>query len=132
MVIYLPELIQPEGEIKLGFETKWVMPENANELISAVNWVAGKTLPLTVSAPEWVGVSHDTKDKRDIIHLWNYRINQDIGGITLEYNGKIKKAWSVSPDKDGKSIIPFTEDGGMTVLKIANMKVYEIIVLEKD
>jgi len=131
-VIYLPELIKPEGEIKLGFETKWVMPENANELESAIYWAAGKRIPLQVSAPEWVGVSHDTKDKRDIIHLWNYRINQDIGGITLEYNGKIKKAWSVSPDKDGKSIIPFTEDGGMTVLKIANMKVYEIIVLEKD
>ncbi len=131
-IIYISELIQPEGEIQLGFETKWVMPENANEFVSAVNWAAGKILPLTVKAPEWVGVSHDTQEKRDVIHLWNYHNNQNAGGITLSYKGKIKKAWAVSPDKEGKSIIPFTENGGMTVLKIANLTVYEIIVLEKN
>lgn len=131
-VLYIPELIRPEGEIMLGFETKWVMPENVNELESAIYWAAGKRLPLEVKAPEWVGVSHDTQEKQDVIHLWNYSNNLNIGGITLEYNGKIKKAWSVSPeDGEVKTIIPFTEDGGLTVLKIANLKVYKIIVLEK-
>lgn len=131
-VIYLPELIQPEGEIKLGFETKWVMPENANELESAIYWAAGKRLPLEVKAPEWVGVSHDTQGKRDVIHLWNYCKNRNIGGISLEYNGKIKKAWSISPDYgEVNTLIPFTEVGGLTMLKINNLNIYKVIVLEK-
>ena len=132
-VTYIPELIHPEGEIKLGLETKWVMPENANELESGIYWATGKRFPLHVTAPEWVGVSHDTQEKRDVIHLWNNCKTRNIGGITLEYKGKIKKAWSVSPD-DGEvnSIIPFTEDGGLTVLKITDLKVYKVIVLEKN
>ncbi len=132
-VTYIPELIHPEGEIKLGFETKWVMPENANALESGIYWATGKRFPLHVTAPEWVGVSHDTQEKRDVIHLWNNCKTRNIGGITLEYKGKIKKAWSVSPD-DGEvnSIIPFTEDGGLTVLKITDLKVYKVIVLEKN
>ncbi len=109
------------------------MPENANELESGIHWATGKRFPLHVTAPEWVGVSHDTQEKRDVIHLWNNCKTRNIGGITLEYKGKIKKAWSVSPD-DGEvnSIIPFTEDGGLTVLKITDLKVYKVIVLEKN
>ena len=71
-VIYIPQLVQPEGEIKLGFESIWEMPTNASELESAVYWAAGKILPMTVTAPEWVGVSHDTQEKREVIHLFNY------------------------------------------------------------
>ncbi len=130
-VIYLSDLIQPEGEVKLGFVTKWMMPVNANEFEANIYWAAGERLPLQVYAPEWVGVSHDTQGKRDIIHLWNYKNNENIGGITLAYKGKIKKAWTVSPDDKAKSSIPFTEENGLTILKIANLKVYKIIVLEK-
>ncbi len=130
-VIYLPELIMPEGEIKLGFESEWMMPENANELVSAVYWAAGKTLPLTVTAPEWVGVSHDTQDKREVIHLFNYHNLSDVSGITLKYDGPIKKAWAVSPDQDGIIDIPIAKEGEITVVRIPHFKVYKIIVLEK-
>ncbi len=130
-VIYLPELIRPEGEIKLGFESEWMMPENANELVSSVHWAAGKTLPLTVTAPEWVGVSHDTQDKREVIHLFNYNSQRNVGGITLQYNGAVKKAWAVSPDQNGIINLPVTKEGERTIVRISSLIVYKIIVLEK-
>ncbi len=130
-VIYLPELLAPEEEIKLGFESVWMMPENANELESAVYWAAGKTLPLTISAPEWLGVSHDTQNGRDVIHLFNYHGSRPVDGITLKFNGAVKKAWVVSPDQDGKEDIPISREGNLSVFRISNLEVYKILVLEK-
>ena len=130
-VIYLPELIMPGGEVKLGFESDWMMPENANELVSAVYWAAGRTLPLTVTAPEWVGVSHDTQEKREVIHLFNYHNQSEVNGITLKYDGAIKKAWAVSPDQDGIINLPITKEGERTIVQISSLMVYKIIVLEK-
>ena len=83
-------------------ESVWMMPENANELESAVYWAAGKMLPFRVTAPEWIGVSHDIQQNREIIHLFNYQANHRAGGITIQYHGSIKKAWVVSPDEEEK------------------------------
>ena len=130
-VIYLSELTQPKGDIKLGMESVWMMPENANELESAVYWAAGKKLPLEVKAPEWVGVSHDTQANREIIHLFNYRNSPNAGAITLEFNGTVKKAWAVSPDFETRKDVPFTKEGSSTVIRISDLAVYEIIVLER-
>lgn len=130
-VYFIPKLIQPKGEFKLGFETTWQMPLNANELESAVYFVAGQRLPIEVKAPEWVGVSHDKQNSRDIVHLFNYKADENVGGITLIYNGLIKSAWSVSPDEIDKLTIPLIIKGEVTELRVSNLKVYKIIVLEK-
>jgi hypothetical protein len=130
-VINLSALIQSAGLVKLGFESIWLMPENANELESAVYWAAGKRLSLQIKAPEWVGVSHDSQENREVIHLFNYKNGPNAGGITLEYNGKVKKAWAVSPDEEGEKTISFAEEGNITVLRISDLKYYSIIVLEK-
>jgi hypothetical protein len=131
-VMYLSGLTQPKGEIKLGMESVWTMPENANELESAVYWAAGKKLPLEVKAPEWVGVSHDSQSSREIIHLFNYRKGQNAGPITLEFNGKIEKVWAVSPDFEGEKAIPFSEEGANSVIRISDLNVYQILVLERQ
>jgi len=130
-VICLPDLEKPEGDITLGYASRWVMPANAGEFESAVYWAAGKRLPLQVTAPEWVGVSHDIQKNRDVIHLFSYNNTRDVAGITLQYEGVIKNAWTISPDEKEKSIIPFTEKGGLTELRIPGFKVYKVIVLEK-
>ncbi len=130
-VVYIPELIHPGGEVKLGFESNWYMPENAGELASAVQFVSGGNLPLEVSAPEWVGVSHDTQNNREIIHLFNYHTEKNVAGIKLNYKGTIQKAWSISPDEAGKTDIFFSEKNGNVTLEIPNLHVYKIIILEK-
>lgn len=130
-VSYIPELTRPEGEIILGYYTNWMMPTNANELESAVYWVAAERLPLTVTAPEWVGVSHDTQNKREVIHLFNYNHSENATGVTLKYKGKIKKAIAVSPDTKDKFTIPFSEEAGITTLDVPDFKVYVIITLLK-
>ncbi len=129
-VMYLPGLEAPKEEIKLGFESVWFMPENANELESAVFWAAGKTLPLTVSGPEWLGVSHDKQKGRDVIHLFNYHDQRNVGGITIQFKGGVKKAWIVSPDQDGIKEISVAREGEMSVIRITDLKVYKVLVLE--
>jgi hypothetical protein len=130
-IIYIPDLIQPPAEVKLGFESTWVMPENASELESSVYWAAGERLPLQVKAPEWVGVSHDSQADREVIHLFNYKNTPNAGGITLEYNGKIKAAWAISPDYPGKITVPFKTEGDCVEIRLANLSVYEVVVMEK-
>ncbi len=130
-VSYIPELIRPEGEIKLGYVTNWMTPKNADELEAAVIWTAGKKLPLLVTAPEWVGVSHDIQEKRDVIHLFNYNHQQNVTGVTMQYRGEIKKAFAVSPDVGEEFAIPFTESGGITELRIPDFPVYTIVVLQR-
>lgn len=130
-VRYITELVRPEGEIELGYYTNWMMPKNADELESAVYWAAGKRLPLTVSAPEWVGVSHDTQDKREVVHLFNYNHTQHATDIVMQYKGGIEKALAVSPDERGTMTIPFTEYEGVTELLIPDFSVYMIISLIK-
>ena len=131
LAVYLPELVRPPKEAVLGYRTVWEMPSNAHELKAAITWVARESLPLTVEAPEWVGVSHDQQAQRDIIHLFNYRNDQPVVGITLRYNGHIKRAYEISPDHKEQRAVNYTEDGSYTVLRIPNLDVYEIVVLEK-
>jgi hypothetical protein len=130
-VIYIPELIPPKGEVRLGFESVWMMPENANELESAIYHASSNPLPLKITAPEWIGVSHDTRENREVIHLFNYKNSTWADSITLEYYGKVKKAWVVSPDFEGRKTLPFIQKGSLTFLKISDLEVYKIIVLEK-
>jgi hypothetical protein len=130
-VMYLPALIQPEGEVKLGMESGWMMPENSGELESAVYWAAGKALPVRVTAPEWIGVSHDVQENRDIIHLFNYQANHQAGGITIQVQGQVKNAWVISPDAEKKQIDSFIEEGEITELRIPDFEVYLILVVER-
>jgi hypothetical protein len=130
-VIYLPALIQPKGEVKLGMESIWMMPENANEFESAVYWASGKMLPIRVTAPEWIGVSHDIQGTREIIHLFNYQADHKAGGISIQVHGSINKAWVVSPDAAKRSIDSFNEEGGISELRIPDFEVYSIVVVEK-
>lgn len=97
---YIPEFIKPEGNIVFSYKTNWMMPKNDRELESTIYRVARETLPLTVMAPDWVGISNDVRDKRDVIHLFNDNHTQNATGISLQYKGKIKKTMVVSPDEN--------------------------------
>ena len=54
-----------------------------------------------------------------------------MNGITLKYDGAIKKSWAVSPDQDGIIDLPITKEGERTIVRISSLMVYKIIVLEK-
>ena len=134
-VVYLEQLERSkEGEMRSGYGgAEWMMPKNAAEFTAAVYWAAGKRLPLKVTSPEWVGVSHDISESGDIevIHLFNYNHTKNVAVIILEYEGSVKNAWSISPDEKGKTTIPFIKREGITELRISNLDVYKVIVLEK-
>jgi hypothetical protein len=129
-VMVLKTLSPLSTEVKLGMETTWMMPLNANELISAILWTSGKLLPLEVTAPEWIGVSHDEQKGRQIVHLFNYNTSLKAGGITLSYAGDAATAWMVSPGEPGKVMIPVTREGEISVLKIPEFDVYVVVVME--
>jgi hypothetical protein len=129
-VMILKELEPPATEVKLGMETTWMMPENANELVAAILWTSPKQFPLKVTAPEWIGVSHDRQKQREIVHLFNYNSTSGAGGITIGYSGNVTGAWMVSPDTKERLILPIIKEGGVSVLKIPEFAVYAIVVLE--
>ena len=129
-VFYIPSLIKPKREISIGYTTNWEMPDNANELASAIVWASNKKLPLRVTSPEWIGVSHDTQKNRDIIHLFNYRSDCQAAGITLQYQGRVKNVWAVSPD-EAKQVIPFDLHGDVTEIRIPEFDVYLVMILER-
>jgi hypothetical protein len=134
-VVYLDQLEKlKDGEMRSGYAgAEWMMPKNSSELMAAVYWAAGKRLPLKVIAPEWVGISHEISETGDIevIHLFNYHHKKNVPGIILEYDGSVKNAWSISPDEKGKTNIPLIKREGITELRISNLDVYKVIVLEK-
>jgi hypothetical protein len=49
----------------------------------------------------------------------------------MKYDGTIKEAWVVSPDQEGKVELPFDKEGEQTIVRIPNLLVYKIVVLEK-
>jgi hypothetical protein len=131
-VVCLSDLKLPEGKIKLGMESTWMLPENADELVAAVFLASDRTLPLVVKAPEWIGVSHDTQANRELIHLFNYSTSAKAGPVVLEYNGTVRKAWSVSPDFESRKELPVSKGATGSVIKISDLDVYEIVVLERN
>ena len=126
--LYLPALSLPAGsEVD---PRVWKMPENADELETAVLAVSSEPLPLRVDAPEWIGVSHDRQEKRDIVHLFNYR-DQPVAGVLLHYRGALTECWSVSPQRTGKQALPLEKSGEETLVRIPAMEAYEVVVLER-
>jgi len=130
-VIFLPDLERPSGEVRLGYSTRWMVPQNAAELVSAVYWAAGKRLPVEVTGPGWLGISHDTQETRDIIHMFNYNSERKIAGVIIKYDGIVRKAWTLSPGEKETTVVPFTETGGITELRIPSVDVYKLLILEK-
>jgi len=129
-IICLPGLVKPKTDVHLGMESVWMMPENSSQLVAAVNWVTDERLPLKVLAPEWTGVSHDSQAGREIIHLFNYLEGSVVAGITLEYRGKVAKAWAVSPDSNQKLSISVISSGDISEMKIPELPAYMVVVLE--
>ena len=130
-VSYIPELIRPEGEIKLGYRTRWMMPLNSRELAAAVYWVAPERLPLTVTAPEWVGVSHDKGRREEIIHLFNYNHGKKATGVSITVKGEFRNIKAVSPDIDEEIEIKSSYTGGYTEIKVPDFRVYLILILNR-
>jgi hypothetical protein len=125
--IFLPALTVPASR---DLDPRvWKMPENADELESAVVAVSSKPLLLRVDAPEWVGVSHDRQKERDVIHLFNYR-DQPVTGIVLHFRGAVRNGWAVSPQRKEREDLALQKQGAETLLQLPRMEAYEIVVLE--
>jgi hypothetical protein len=129
--VYIPILKKADGPVKLGYNTRWEMPTNASEFETAVFWASADRLPLKVVAPDWVGVSHDKQSNRDIVHFFNYRNDQVVLNIVLEYRGQINKAWSVSPHRQGRKDYEIAKKGDLTIIQVPRLEVYEVFVLER-
>jgi hypothetical protein len=126
--LYLPEIILSEED----HHKTWKIPVNAEELEAAIHYVSGKPLPLDVDAPEWIGVSHDSQpDKdRDIVHLFNYRNDGQVAGITLKHQANVKSVWAVSPQRDRRIELAFEKSKDATIIWLPALDVYEVVVIE--
>ena len=132
--VFYTDILYEEGQTAtFGRGRAIYLPDEKDKSMfkNAVLWAAGKKLPLTVNAPEWVGVSHDTQQDRDIVHLVNYRKGQPVPIVTLELASKVKKAWAVSPDREFQMELVVDKNNGNSIVYLPDLKVYEVVVLEK-
>ena len=117
LVSYLPKVNQQDGGTKLK---------------DAVQEVAGNKLPLSVEAPAWIGVSHDRTAEEEIIHLVNYRAEQQVKNVVIKLNGKASEAYAISPDRTEKMPLDIEYNGSHTIVTVPNVDVYEIIILKTN
>ena len=136
--IYIPKLQMPDSKLvnsiqnaELGFATKWKMPLNDDVLVSSVYWCANSELPLHVRAPEWIGISHDSQGKNEIIHLFSYNVGNPTAGITLSIKGNIKNIKAYSPDSGGHIELPFSKSGERSLVHVPNLDTYLVLRIEK-
>lgn len=65
----------------------WKRPKNWQEIVDAILWSAGEKLPVSVEAPDFVGMNllEQTAKRRRIIHLVNYDMekNPSVANITI-------------------------------------------------
>ena len=131
---YFPDTLFSVGETASYGKGKAIyLPSEADNIRfkNAVMWAAGDELPLKVDAPEWVGVSHDSQKGRDIVHLVNYREDQPVRDVILKSDFKVKKAWSVSPDRKTELDLKVELKNGFSLIRLPILNVYEVVVLEK-
>lgn len=85
--------------------------------------------PVTVTAPDSVLVNvHGHSSGRTLVHLLNYGDTPAID-IDLEVAGRFSSAQLLSPDME-PGPIPLSSDGSFTHLRLAELRTYDLLVLE--
>lgn len=134
---YLPQLvssvpIQPRTEFTLEY---WAPPDNSDEFLKDLRWVARGGIDWEIKAPEHVAaeVYYQAESDRYIIHLVNYNCWKVpvVENISVQINGKeasgYRKATFYSPDAKESNVLSFDQG----ILTLETLNIYGIITLEK-
>jgi hypothetical protein len=85
--------------------------------------------PVTMTAPDSVLVNvHGHSSGRTLVHLLNYGDTPAID-IDLKVAGRFSSAQLLSPDMESRPI-PLFSDGSLTQLRLAELRTYDLLVLE--
>lgn len=113
-------------------------------LSNAMRWANGGLLPLETDAPLAVEVRCYRQKNRFLVHLINYVTSQqrlwpDVGGPAAEdtipiRDLTIRLATEKSPSRafmaSSKQTVPFAYKDGFTSMRIANLDIFDILVVE--
>jgi hypothetical protein len=115
----------------------WKCPGNRRDLIDAISWAAGETLPVSVAAPDFVAMNllEQTAKQRRIIHLVNYDTerNPSVASISIRCAtpvGKSAKAVRFyAPDADDGKPIDFRVEGSDAVFTVPALQTYGVLTV---
>jgi len=112
----------------------WKRPKNWKAIIDAVLWASGKSMPITVDAPEFVAANllEQTQQRRRIIHFVNYGADKasHVDGIAVRCaTPEGKPATAVrfySPDREDEQAVTFRLEGAEAIFSLPSLRVYGV------
>jgi hypothetical protein len=116
----------------------WKRPKNWREIIDAVNWAAGDSIPFAVDGPEFLAANYtfQPRHQRYLVHLVNYNATSAPFLKRLEVQVKLpegKRAVQVTqyaPGSENACTLNFTSDGSRIVFTVSEMATYALIAVQ--
>lgn len=117
----------------------WAPPQNAAELIDAIEYTAGKSLDFDINAPEYVAIEAyaQPEQNRYIVHIVNFDAadREQVNAISIILNTEdasaVKKVTAYSPDTGAPVNLRITRTStGIRVL-LPKLEVYTVLAFQK-
>ncbi|MGC9292155.1 MAG: alpha-amylase family protein [Acidobacteriaceae bacterium] len=142
-VVYLPSvqfdgaLPQPEPYFWIS-NIFWKRPKNWREIVDSVQWAAGGQLPLVLDGPEFLvaNCTHQTREKRFLVHLVNYDVVKTPSltnlkvWVSLPNNKKARTVALYTIDASEACPLDFTSDTSGTGFTIPEMRAYALVAVQ--
>lgn len=118
----------------------WKLPKNAAQIVAAVQWASGNTIPVEITGPNYLAANllEQASRGRSLLHLVNYNFTQKpvIPAVDVTMHAtqgrKIKDVRLVSPDAvDEKPLSTRTDASGIH-FRIPGIRTYAIVVMDWD
>ncbi|MGD0729775.1 MAG: alpha-amylase family protein [Terracidiphilus sp.] len=116
----------------------WKRPKNWKDIVDAVSWAAGDSLPFAVDGPEFLGANYtfQPRSRRYLIHLVNYNATNvpSIADIQVRVspprNEKPIRVTLYAPDSNNAQSLDFRGDGRSATFTVPETRTYALIAVE--
>ncbi len=115
----------------------WTRPRNWQDIIEAIRWASGNTIPIQVDGPDFLAANivEQREKRRLMIHLVNYNAKNvpSISSIgikcRLSQSQAAPQAIVISPDLDAPQTLTPRVMNSQALLTVPQIQVYSIVVL---
>lgn len=115
--------------------TNWRVPENAEEILSALKWLKGGRCKFKVDAPRGVIAEYyrQPAKKRCFVHLVNLGAAKAVRNVVVRFNGRpgerVRGVEVFSPDPNASVRFDATTDASGTTVSIDLLDTYTIVAI---
>ena len=110
----------------------WGLPKNHKQFMGELWKLLGKDAALQVKAPFGCVSALLCKGNRYFLHLVNYHTQKKLSNIALQLRlpNPVKSITLMSPEEGTNKALSFRASGGVTTIRVAELRRYKILVIE--